>query len=162
VLMLLKIAQTEHNFTAATPINAIPKPYLNCFHESNHSKTIVLKTSNAQIHTTSGSVAITIIDFERKTSNEFHDVCERLLYSQICVFKMPKRLDVYQSKMFVLFASFKNGMNFAAVTSINTMRKPLANCFRKSNPSQTVVFSISNQQIHTSGTSIAIKAFDFE
>ena len=75
---------------------------------------------------------------------------------------MPKRLDVYQSKMFVLFASFKNELNFAAVTSINTMRKPLPKCFRKSNPSQTVVFSISNQQIHTSGTSIAIKAFDFE
>ena len=79
VLMLLKIAQTEHNFTAATPINAIPKPYPNCFHESNHSKTIVLKTSNAQIHTISGSVAITITNFERKTSNDFHDFCQRLL-----------------------------------------------------------------------------------
>ena len=162
VLMLFKIVHTEHNFAAATPINAIRKTQRKYFHESNHSKTIVLKTSNAQIHTTSGSVAITIIDFERKTSNEFHDVCERLLYSQICVFKMPKRLDVYQSKVLVLFVLSKKELNFAAVTSINTMRKPLPKFFRKSNPSQTMVFSTSNQQIHTSGTSIAIKAFSFE
>ena len=161
-LMLVKIAQTENNFTAATPINAIPKPYLNCFHESNHSKSIVLKTSNAQIHTISGYVAITITNFERKTSNDFHDFCQHLLCLKNCVFKMPKRLDVYQSKMLVLFASFKNELNFAAVTSINTMRKPLPKCFRKSNPSQTMACSTSNQQINTSGTFIAIKTFDFE
>ena len=162
VLMFLKIVQTENNFTAATPINAIPKPQPKCFHESNHSKTIVLKTPNAQIHTTSGSVALTIIDFERKRSNDFHDFCQRLLYSKIRVCKMPKRLDVYQPKMVVLFALSKNELKFAAVTSINTMRKPLPKFFRKSNPSQTMVFSTSNQQINTSGTFIAIKTFDFE
>ena len=75
---------------------------------------------------------------------------------------MPKRLDVYQPKMVVLFALSKNELKFAAVTSINTMRKPLPKFFRKSNPSQTMVFSTSNQQINTSGTFIAIKTFDFE